>query len=379
MNNNVRFKTTTTNSFFGNFLYEQVLDKSHFLVRAKEIVNWDGFTNRCLKWYKGNGRYGAPPYNPSVLLRMLFVSYLYNFSEREAQTMVNDSISMKFFLDIGIDQPAPDHSTLTYFKERLILGGGKSAYDGLLREILNQAWDKGIEFGSVHVIDSTHTIANVNTDKDKHRQRKDNKPPRDQNAHWGVKHTKEVKDPATGKTEKQREYFYGFKGHVSINSKTSLITAITTTAGNEPDNQQFVKLANKDNTVKGLARLAKERIYSADRAYDDGEIHQYLKDRNLGNAIRLKKTRIAKMWDELKANPVHRKGQAERYKVERKFGESKQSHGLKRCRYLGLARYHTQLALTALVVNLKVVVASMTGSTLKGYVYAGNSIWSSSA
>lgn len=373
---NIRFKKTSTDSFFGNFLYDQVLDKKHFLVKAKEIVNWDRFTGRCLKWYKGSGQYGAPPYDPSVLLRMLFVSYLYNFSERETEMMVNDSISMKFFLDIGIDQLAPDHSTLTYFKDRLVSGGGKSAYDELLREILNQAWDKGIEFGSVHVVDATHTIANVNTDKDKQRQKKDRKPPHDTDARWGVKHIREVKDPVSGKTEKQREYFHGYKGHASINAQTNLITSITTTAGNEPDNKQFVKVANKDNRIKGLKQ---DRTYSADRAYDDGDIHEYLKNKKFGNAIKLKKTRTADMWIKLKAEPKHREGLRERFKIERKFGETKQSHGLKRCRYLGLVNYHAQLALTALAVNLKVVVASMTGSTLKGYAYAGNSIWSSSA
>ena len=375
MPNNVRFKKQTTDSFFGNFLYDQVLDKKHFLVKAKEIVNWDRFTKRCLKWYKGQGQYGAAPYNPSVLLRMLFVSYLYNFSERETETMINDSISMKCFLDLGIDQLAPDHSTLTYFKERLISGGGKSAYDELLREILSQAQDKGIKFGSVHVIDSTHTIANVNTDKDKQRRNKGQKP-RDPNAKWGVKHQREVKDPATGEVKKQTEYFHGFKGHTSLNAKTNLVTAVTTTSGNVYDSKQFSHLIHKDNQIKGLD---KNRTYAADKAYDDGEIHELLKDKKLGNAINLKSTRKAERWQKLKETREWREGRYERYKVERKFAEGKLSHGLRRCRYLGLVKYHAQLTLTAVVLNLKVVVASMTGSTLKGYAYSGSSVWSDSA
>lgn len=374
MSKNIRFKGNTTDSFFGNFLYDQVLDKKHFLVKAKEIVDWGRFTKRCLKWYKGQGQYGAAPYNPSVLLRMLFVSYLYNFSERETETMINDSISMKCFLDLGIDQLAPDHSTLTYFKERLLFGGGKSAYDELLREILNQALDKGIKFGSVHVIDSTHTIANVNTDKDKQRLNKGQKP-RDPESRWGVKHQREVKDPATGEVKKQIEYFHGFKGHTSLNTKTNLITAVTTTSGNAYDNKQFSRLVHKDNQTKGLVR---SRTYAADKAYDDGEIHELLKDKKLGNAINLRSTRKAERWLKLKETKEWREGRYERYKVERKFAEGKLSHGLRRCRYLGLVKYHAQLTLTAVILNLKVVVASMTGSTLKGYAYTGNSVWSNS-
>lgn len=32
--------------------------------------------------YKGQARRGRPPYEPQVLLKMLFLSYLYNVSER---------------------------------------------------------------------------------------------------------------------------------------------------------------------------------------------------------------------------------------------------------------------------------------------------------
>lgn len=370
MSKNVRFKKTTTDSFFGHFLYDQILDKKHFLVKAKEIVDWNRFTKRCLKWYKGRGQYGAAPYNPSVLLKMLFISYLYNRSERETEMMINDSIAMKCFLDLGLDQSAPDHSTLTYFKERLLIGGGKSAFDELLREILTQAQDKGIKFGSIHIIDSTHTIANVNTDKDNQRKKND-KEPRDPDAGWGVKHQKEIKDSRTGEIKKQTEYFHGYKGHTSMNAETNLITSITTTAGNVYDSKQFIRLANKDNQIRGMD---KNRTYSADKAYDDGEIHEYLKDRKINDAINLKITRTAQMWQELKETIEWQKGRRERYKIERKYGEGKLSHGLRRCRYLGLTKYHAQLAMTAITLNLKVVVASMTGSTLRGYAYSGTSI-----
>lgn len=380
MNKNVRFKKQTTNSFFGSFLYEQVIPKDHFLVKAKEIINWSRFSEKLLRWYrisesKGGGN---PPYNPALLLRMLFLSYLYNISERQIEERVNFDLSFKYFVGLGAEEKAPDHSTLTYFKERLLLGGGKSAFDELLREILKQALDKGVQFGSIQIIDATHTIADVNTDKDNQRKkggRKDKdgnpKPPtpaRDADASWGTKHVKEVKNIETGKIERQKECFYGYKSHTSMDAESSLITSIVTTPGRNSDNKQFIKVANKDNQVKGMNR---ERIYAADRGYDDGEIHEYLKVKKLGNAIKLKKTRTAPMWQDLRKDQKHRDGLKERYKVERKFGEEKQGHGLKRCRYLSLKKYHAQSVMTALAVNLKVVVAYMTGSTLKGYAYSG--------
>ena len=375
MNKNIRFRKTTTDSFFGNFLYDQIIPANHFLKVAKRIIDWQRFNDKLLKWYRiSEGGVGNPPYDPALLLRMLFLAYSYNISERQIEERVTFDLTFKYFVGLGVDEKAPDHSTLTYFKERLEEGGGKSAYDELLREIVNQIREKGIEFGSIQVIDSTHSQANVNTDKDKQRKNK-NKPPRDPDASWGVKHQREVKDPATGEIKKQTEYFHGYKGHTSLNAKTNLITAVTTTSGSRPDNEQFIKLANKDNRIKGLDR---HRTYAADKASDDGEIHEYLKDKEFGNAVNLKVTRTAERWKKLRETREWREGRRERYKIERKFGEGKLSHGLRRCRYLGLTKYHAQMIITACVLNLKVVVASMTGSTLKGYAYAGSSIWSNS-
>jgi hypothetical protein len=41
----------------------------------------------------------------------------------------------------------------------------------------------------------------------------------------------------------------------------------------------------------------------------------------------------------LKESDAYQSGQRERYKIERKHGEAKENHGLRRCRYLGWTRY----------------------------------------
>jgi len=64
-------------------------------------------------------------------------------------------------------------------------------------------------------------------------------------------------------------------------------------------------------------------------------------------------------------SPAYQDGRKERYKIERKFGEAKQGHGLGRCRYLGLLRFGIQMFFTAMVLNLKRMVKLMTGVGLK--------------
>jgi len=375
-NNNIRFKKHSTGSFFGSFLYDQILPKDHFLVKAKAIINWERFTQRCLRWYKKSKAGGRPPYEPSVLLRILFLSYLYNISERQIEERVNLDLSFKYFVGLGVDEIPPDHSTLTYFKDRLLLGGGKTAFDELLREILAQAKDQGIEFGSIQIVDATHAKADVNTQKEKQNKKDDDFTPRDPDASWGAKHQRKVKDPKTDKIFKQTEYFYGYKAHTSLNAKNRLITSIKTTAGNLDDGSQLETLINKDD----FTPLAKKRTYAGDKGYDYGDNHEILKVKKLGDALKIKNNRINKKcdnkepWLKLIKTKEYQQGLKERYKVEQIFGQQKQGHGLARCRYLGGKKFHLQSCLTAMVVNLKSIVANITGSTLKGYPFENRAI-----
>ncbi len=193
-----RFKRDSSGSFFGRFLYEQVVPKDHFFVKLNEIIPWERFTYKLVKYYKGRAKEGRPPYDPALLLKMLLVSYLYDISERQAEEVANLNLVVKYFLGLGVSEHPPDHSTLTAFKRRILENGKLGAFEGLLIEIVRIAQEKGIQFGSIHVIDSVHTVANVNLQKDERRQKREGKPPRDRDARWGVKHTRRVKDPNEG-------------------------------------------------------------------------------------------------------------------------------------------------------------------------------------
>ena len=72
----------------------------------------------------GKDEVGQAPYNPAIILKMLLLSYLWNVSERMVEELANDSLSIGLFLGFGADEKAPDHSTLTWFKNRLRLDAG---------------------------------------------------------------------------------------------------------------------------------------------------------------------------------------------------------------------------------------------------------------
>lgn len=167
-----RCKETSFDSFFGNFLYEQKVPRDHFLRQVNEVVDWDRFTPKLLSYYPGKGEVGQAPYNPVLVLKMLLLSYLYSISERQVEVLANDSLSVAYFLGLGADERAPDHATLTLFKNRLLEAGGQKAYQELFEVVIRQAQEKGIKFGKLQIVDSVHVVADVNADKDRTRQRK---------------------------------------------------------------------------------------------------------------------------------------------------------------------------------------------------------------
>ncbi|HJX39141.1 MAG TPA: IS5 family transposase [Anaerolineae bacterium] len=360
-----RFKEQGNESFFGSLVYDRIVPEGHFFRRLNAIIPWERFTRQLVKYYRGRAREGRPPYDPAVLLKMLLVSYLYDLSERQVEEMARFNLPVKYFLGLGADELPPDHSTLTAFKRRLLENGKLDPFEELLVEIVNLASEQGIEFGTLQVIDSVHTVADVNVEKDDKRRR-DGKPPRDPGAQWGVKHSRLVKD-GEGKSTRQKVYFYGYKGHVSLNAQTGLITSAMVTPGNAHDGRQFPGVLERD-----LALGLPVEIVAADRAYDDTRNHYMLKVRGVRSAIRLNDYRTQKKdkskagWVAMKANPEYTRGQRERYKIERKFGEAKQGHGLGRCRYVGFVRYAIQLYLTAVALNLKRMVKLLTGVNFKG-------------
>ncbi len=361
-----RFKKQEAGSFFGDWLYAKVVPEDHFLRKSDAIVPWQTYTELLMQLYSGGAMYGRPPYDPAVILKMLLISYLYNLSERATEQHAGDSLVMKWFLRLAVDEPAPDHSTLSRFRKRLIRKDKGAALEEILADIVRLAKETGVQFGSIQVIDSVHTSADVNPRKDKDRQKKEGKPPRDGGAAWGVKRTKRVYD-RHGNEVMIPDRFFGFKTHASLNALSGLITNLMVTAGNAHDGHILPHLVHRDLAVGMLVSTV-----TADRGYDDSGNHELLRAKGIHSAIILnhyrthKKDPAKQVWIDLKASEAYQLGIRERYKIERKFGEAKQGHGFGRCRYLGIPGYQVQAYLTAITLNLKRLVKLQTGTGFRG-------------
>lgn len=355
-----RFKNLGLGSFFGDLVYSRIVPRDHFLVKLNHAIDWEAFVPILLPTYQGLAEQGRPPYSPSVILKMLLIAYLYNLSERQTEEVVNFQLPVKEFVGLAVDEPAPDHSTLGLFKRRLREAGAWEAFQAIGDEVLRQAQQAGIRLGEIQVVDSVHTVADVDNDADRRRQEQ-GQPPRDPQAQLVQKGKHPVTQP-DGKVVTREIQYRGYKSHFSLNAETGLITTVYPTAGRAADNAQFPKLLAHDAAL-GMP----VRIYSGDRAYDDTDLHYRLWEKGKYSALRLHDYRTQKkdvhkdIWQHLLETPEYQRGLKERYKIERKFGEAKRWHRFGRCRYLGLMCYGIQAFLTALALNLKRIVQLLTG------------------
>lgn len=359
-----RFKQTGLGSFFGSPIYERLVPRDHFLVQLNRVIDWDSFTAILLPAYKGLAEEGRPPYPPVMILKMLVISYLYGFSERQVEEATNMNLAIKEFVGLAVDEFAPDHSSLSEFNQRIREANGWQSFQAIGDDVLRQAQEAGIRLGKIQVVDSVHTQADVDNDADRERQQQ-GQPPRDKQAQLVNKGRRRKTGP-DGKQTMQDVQYLGYKSHVSVNAETGLITSLTPTGGSAPDNKQMPELLAHDAEVGAPAE-----IYAGDKAYDDTDLHVRLWALGKHSALTLNDYRTAdsnqhrQSWQRIKDSAEYQAGRAERYKIERKFGEAKRWHGFGRCRYLGLQRYGLQAHLTALVLNLKRIVLLLTGARLR--------------
>ena len=80
-----RFVETGNSTFFGEYLYDQVIPRDHFLRKLRKIVDWEYFTKRLIKLNKGQGAVGRPPFDPAMVLKVELIAYLYKLSERQVE------------------------------------------------------------------------------------------------------------------------------------------------------------------------------------------------------------------------------------------------------------------------------------------------------
>lgn len=147
------------------FVMAEMLPKSDghpFYQKLNELLAEADFDRwverRCKQYYSTEETRGQPSLPPGVYFRMLLVGYFENIaSQRGIAWRCADSLSLRQFLGIPLDEATPDHSTLTRARKRL----PPEVFDEVFQFVLSIAAKKKLLSGQTVGVDSTTLEANA--------------------------------------------------------------------------------------------------------------------------------------------------------------------------------------------------------------------------
>jgi transposase len=133
-----------------------------FYEKLNELLREEKFDHRveelCAPYFEADDKPGRPSIAPGVYFRMLFVGYFEGIeSERGLEWRCADSLSLRAFLGVRMNERVPDHSSLSRMRTRL----EGAVYDEVFRLVLGIVESKGLLRGKVAGVDSTYLRADA--------------------------------------------------------------------------------------------------------------------------------------------------------------------------------------------------------------------------
>jgi len=130
--------------------------KLNELLAEAEFDRW--IERRCRQYYNNQEKRGQPSVPPGVYFRMLLVGYFEGIdSQRGIAWRCADSLSLRQFLGVSLDEKTPDHSTLTNTRNRL----PEEVFSEVFQFVLRIAAGKKLIDGKTVGVDSTTLEANA--------------------------------------------------------------------------------------------------------------------------------------------------------------------------------------------------------------------------
>ncbi|MDI6720572.1 MAG: IS5 family transposase [Methanomicrobiales archaeon] len=173
------------------------------------------------------GQGGQPKMDVILMMKRLVLPSLYGLSDPELERQANDRISFRKFL--GFPETIPDHTTVWYFRERLIETGKEKA---IWEELQRQLDEKGLQIRRGVIQDATFITADPGQAFADTLRGDEAKTRRSQDGTWAKKGKKSL---------------FGFKLPILMDRDHQLIRRVETTPAALHDSQ--VDLSQKGETV----------------------------------------------------------------------------------------------------------------------------------
>jgi len=136
-------------------VFARLVSPDHYLRRALEAIDFGRFRPLIVSKYSSDQ--GRPAEDPVFMLKLEFLQYHDNLSDRQVIARAETDVSYRFFLGLSLKDELPDPSTLCVFRGRLGVDGHRDIFHG----VVSQAREHGLVKDRLRLKDATHVIADV--------------------------------------------------------------------------------------------------------------------------------------------------------------------------------------------------------------------------
>ena len=226
----------TTLSDAGFDKYSKKTRKERFLDDMDKIIPWKELTEAIEPFYPKPKGAGRRPIGIERMLRIPFLQHWFNLSDPAAEEALYDSLAMRRFVGIDLGrEPAPDETTICQFRhlmERHNLG------DRLFGLVNGYLAGNGLKVNRGTIVDAGIIDAPGST-----------------------KNRKKERDPEMHSTRKGRQWYFGMKAHIGVDSGSKRIHSVAVTPANVHDSRVLPDLLHGDES-----RVWGDSAYSGQQA-----------------------------------------------------------------------------------------------------------------
>jgi len=288
--------------------------KEKFLSEMDQVIPWKALTKELEQYYPNPQGAGRRPKGLERMLRIYFMQHWYNLSDPAMEEALYDSRAMREFagVDLG-EERAPDESTILHFRH---LMEAREFGAELLRLVNAHLAEQGLTVSRGTIVDATLIDAPSST-----------------------KNQDEARDPEMCQTKKGKQWYFGLKAHIGVDSQTKQVHSAAVTAANVHDSQVLEDLLHGEETrVWGDSAYAGQQDILAEHA-------------PLAQAFtQAKGCRNRPLTDEdMRKNRTKSRVRA---KVEHVFRVLKRQFGFVKVRYRGLDKNANHLFAAFALVNI---------------------------
>ncbi len=330
--------------------YARVKALGDDLSEIGSLINWERFRFLEPLIHKNKtSRGGRPNIDIVIMVKALVIQHWFGLTDPELERQVADRISFRIFL--GTTEVIPDFSTVWLFRERLIKC---DVYDDLWNELQRQLDEMGFTVKNGTIQDATFITSDPGRKRNKKDEQGGDKKEGQDSEATSTSLNQEFDKELIGisnniiddKAKPQRleeepinegswakkgvKSFFGYKGHISIDTNYHLIRYFETTTASVHDSQV-------DLGIEGLPRYADKGYDGAKTRGYDAAMKKATRGHKLGIIDLLRNKRISKT----------------RSHIERCFAVMKRRHKGAHVYVTTVARAGVKFMMNSVVYNLE--------------------------